>query len=89
MMSGTWLNGGQLLALLIVIIVFSASIYKQKIKANAKRHQQYDDRETKAMHQKVEQLEQRVQVLERIITEQGYQVAREIDALANKPSPHR
>lgn len=86
MMPGTLLSGGQLLALLIVIIVIGGQLYKQKLKSSEKSQQQRDDETTKTMREQIDRLEQRVQVLERIVTDQGYEVSRAIDALADKPS---
>jgi hypothetical protein len=73
------MSGGQAFALWVIIIVLLASVarsyFKQRYK-NAPKNPDLDDAAAK-----IELLEERVRVLERIITENKYDLKREIDSL--------
>lgn len=72
---------GKLLALLIVVVVFSFAYMerRQKNQLAMKKQQQADtDSETAAI---VKDLKKRVETLERIATDRGARLSDEIDAL--------
>ncbi len=72
---------GKLLALLIVVVVFSFAYMerRQKNQLAMKKHQQAGtDKETAAI---IKDLKKRVETLERIATDRGARLSDEIDAL--------
>lgn len=72
---------GKLLALLIVVVVFSFAYMERRQKnqlAMKKQQQAGTDNETAAM---VKDLKKRVETLERIATDRGARLSDEIDAL--------
>ena len=64
---------------LIVAIVFAADTYQKYIKMKLKEPKQ--DPELDEALAKVEQLEERIRVLERIVTENKRDIGKEIDSL--------
>jgi cell division protein FtsB len=63
----------------IVVVVFAADSYQKylKMKQDKKKH----DPELEESLRKIEMLEERIQVLERIVTESKHDLGREIDNL--------
>ena len=63
----------------IVVVVFAADSYQKylKMKNDKKKH----DPELEESLRKIEMLEERIQVLERIVTESKHDLGREIDNL--------
>ena len=63
----------------IVVVVFAADSYQKylKMKNDKKKH----DPELEQSLRKIEMLEERIQVLERIVTENKHDLGREIDNL--------
>ncbi|KPV94964.1 MAG: hypothetical protein ACPGVL_09265 [Pseudoalteromonas spongiae] len=75
---------------MIVMIVFVsvgfgvlADMYNKHIKFKEKtlKHNQASDAQTEDLKQQITKLTERVQVLEKIVTDDGYQVAKEINKL--------
>lgn len=73
------MNGGLIFVLCLVTIVMTASIVRTMIKH---KHRAPDNNEEleKTLAQ-IEVLEERIQVLERIITENSFDLKKEIDSL--------
>lgn len=65
----------------IVAIVMAAGIIRQVIIARQKKYSSGPDKETLARLDKVEKLEKRVAVLEKIVTNKKASLAEEIDSL--------
>ena len=63
----------------IVVVVFAADSYQKylKMKQDKKKH----DPQLEESLRKIEMLEERIQVLERIVTESKHDLGREIDNL--------
>ena len=74
---------GKVLAILIVIVVFSSITMQQWIrhKADLANKKLRDDDETDDLKAEIADLKERVQVLERIATDKGSRLKEEIDAL--------
>ena len=75
---------------MIVMIVFVsvgfgvlADMYNKHIKFKEKtlKHNQASDAQTEDLKQQITKLTERVQVLEKIVTDDGYQVSKEINKL--------
>lgn len=64
---------------LIVAIVFAADTYQKYLKMKNEKTEQDPDLE--ASLAKIEKLEERIKVLERIVTENKFDLGREIDNL--------
>jgi predicted nuclease with TOPRIM domain len=79
------MEGGQLMVVMIVAIVMIASIIKARVKWN---HQSpVNDQmlgENKRLHSEVEELKERIKVLERITIEKENSLAREIESLRDR-----
>lgn len=73
------MSGGQAFALWVIIIVLLASVARSYFKQRYKNSPKNTDLDDAAA--KIELLEERVRVLERIITENKYDLKREIDSL--------
>jgi len=73
------MNGSLVFVLMLVAIVMGAKVIDTWLKQK-KRDPVIDQDLENTLH-KIEQLEERVKVLERIITENRYDLKREIDAL--------
>lgn len=69
------MNSGEIFVLCILIIVFGARIVRQRM------HQDNKPREDPAYRAQLDTLERRVQTLERIVTDRGYDLKREFDKL--------
>lgn len=65
--------------LCIVAIVFAADAYKRYL--SMKKNKKKQDPDLEESLEKIEALEQRIRVLERIVTEHKYDLGREIDNL--------
>ncbi len=68
-----------LYVVLIVAIVFAADTYQKYMKMKNQKPKQ--DKELEDSLAKIEQLEERIRVLERIVTENKYDLGKEIDNL--------
>lgn len=73
------MSGGQAFVLWIIIIVMLCSVAQSYLKRRYKNPPTNPDLDEAAA--KIAQLEERVRVLERIITENKYDLKREIDSL--------
>ena len=85
------MSGGQVMVVLIVMIVMIASVVRGKHRRSPgldlmDRSHGEQDGETRAMRQEMQQLKERIQVLERVITENHKTVDldREIDRLRDR-----
>lgn len=63
----------------IVVVVFAADSYQKYLKMKIEK--QKHDPELEASLKKIEMLEERIRVLERIVTENKRDIGREIDSL--------
>ena len=71
---------------MIVIIVFLGIAYDMysrhlKFKERTMKHNQVNDETIEKMAQEIKVLQERIQVLEAIVTDEGYQVKKEINQL--------
>ncbi|PWK53996.1 hypothetical protein [Pleionea mediterranea] len=74
-------------ATLIVFIIMGAEVWKYHIK-NKKANNQQDD-ELKQKLDRLEQLEKRIQALEKIVTDPSETLRREFDNLKTADSSHK
>jgi uncharacterized protein YlxW (UPF0749 family) len=77
------MNSGELMVVLIVAIVMITSIFK----ARTKSHYQKDADsgvENDRLRGQVQQLQERIRVLERIVTDRGVETAAQIEALRDR-----
>lgn len=74
------MNNSLFLVVCIVAIVFAASTFKTYIKARSAKPDE-DSSELEETLAKIELLEERIRVLERIVTENRYDLKREINSL--------
>jgi hypothetical protein len=77
------MNSGELMVVLIVAIVMITSIFK----ARTKSHYQKDGDsgvENDRLRGQVQQLQERIRVLERIVTDRGVETAAQIEALRDR-----
>jgi hypothetical protein len=72
---------GKVFVLLILLIVFGSITIQNRMKHNSKRDGKKDDAEQQALKARVAELEDRVRVLERIVTDRRERLKEEIDAL--------
>ena len=73
------MSQGLQFAFLVILVIFGSQVVKTWIQA---RHAKPDvDEELEDTLAKIERLEERIQVLERIITEERYDLKKEIDSL--------
>jgi cell division protein FtsB len=68
----------------VIAIIFIVFAYKVVTLRVHRRHVRNDDAERAAWQQQLEQLEERVKVLERIVTDDRYDLKRQIDELDKK-----
>jgi len=73
------MNGSLIFVLMLVSIVMCASVMKEYIKQRKKKPEANEELEDTLT--KIELLEERIQVLERIITENRFDLKSEIDSL--------
>ena len=73
------MNGNLFWIVCIVAIVFAAGTYDKYLKA--KKEQKQEDPALEESLAKIARLEERIRVLERIVTENKYDLSREIDEL--------
>jgi hypothetical protein len=73
------MSGTQVFVLAIIAIVMCAQVMRSRFKHKSKKPE--DDPELENTLQKIEQLEERIRVLERIVTENRYDLRKEIDSL--------
>jgi hypothetical protein len=73
------MSGNHIFVLSIIAIVMFASVLRSRYKhGRTKRH---ESTELVGTLEKIDQLEERIRVLERIITEKRYDLKKEIDSL--------
>ena len=76
---------GTTMVVVIVCVVFGVmyEMYKKHIEFKTKtlHHSKNSDKQNDQLKQQVEKLTERVQVLERIVTDEGYQVQKDINNL--------
>lgn len=70
------MNSGEIFVLAIIVIVFGAGIIRRYM-----RMQEVKPREDPVYQSKIDALEHRVQTLERIVTDKGYDLKREFEKL--------
>jgi len=79
------MNSGELMVVLIIAIVMIASIVKQRAKY---QHGAAGDDQTRfeneRLHSQVKHLQDRIHVLERIVTDRGVETAAQIEALRDR-----
>jgi cell division protein FtsB len=77
-----------ILALLILMFVFSIIRHKMGIPARSMREMRGDppvnDQENARLRSQVQQLQERIRVLERIVTDRGVETAAQIEALRDR-----
>lgn len=73
------MNSSLVFVLLLVAIVMTAGVMREHIKQSRKKPEINDELEDTLA--KIERLEERIQVLERIITENRFDLKSEIDSL--------
>ena len=73
------MSGTQVFVLAIIAIVMCANVMRYRLKSRTKKDEK--DPELEGTLEKIDQLEERIRVLERIITENRYDLKREIDSL--------
>ncbi len=64
----------------IVVVVFAADSYQKYLKMQQQKKQEHDP-ELEESLAKIDMLEERIRVLERIVTENKRDIGREIDSL--------
>jgi cell division protein FtsL len=76
---------GTTMVVVIVCVVFGIlyEMYKKHLEFKAKtlNHNEVSDEQSEQLKQQVEKLTERVQVLEKIVTDEGYQVQKDINNL--------
>ena len=75
------------IALVAVILVFSIVRHKMGIPSRSMRQmmgEPRDDRENERLRGQVQQLQERIRVLERIVTDRGAETAAQIEALRDR-----
>jgi cell division protein FtsB len=75
------------LALLLMVFVFSIIRHKMGIQPRSMRQMRGDppnDDENERLRGKVQQLQERIRVLERIVTDRGVETAAQIEALRDQ-----
>jgi len=78
---------GELMVVLIVAIVMIASIFKARAKFSSSDGGEGDARsraENDRLRGQVQQLQERIRVLERIVTDRGVETAAQIEALRDR-----
>ena len=73
------MNGSMVFVLMLVGIVMVAGVVREYLKQRGKEPE--DNEELEETLSKIERLEERIQVLERIITENRFDLKSEIDSL--------
>jgi len=75
------------LALLIIVFVFTIVRHKLGIPVRSMREMRrdpVDDRENERLRGQVQQLQERIRILERIVTDRGAETAAQIEALRDR-----
>lgn len=67
--------------LCIVVVVLAADTYQKYLKTQQKKNEHEHDPELEESLAKIDRLEERIRVLERIVTENKRDIGREIDDL--------
>jgi len=73
------MNSSNVFVLLIILMVMTASVVKSYLKQRGNRPE--TDADAADMMTKIGELEERIQVLERIVTEKHVDLGQEIDSL--------
>lgn len=74
------MSGNHIFVLSIIAIVMFSSVWRARYK-HYRRSERGNSSELAATLEKIDQLEERIRVLERIITENRYDLKKEIDSL--------
>ena len=74
------MSGTQFFVLSIIAIVMLSSVWRARYRHD-RRSDRQNNSELEATLEKIDQLEERIRVLERIITENRYDLKKEIDSL--------
>lgn len=74
------MSGNHIFVLSIIAIVMFASVWRTRYK-HYRRSTRDNNSELEGTLKKIDQLEERIRVLERIITENRYDLKKEIDSL--------
>ena len=74
------MSGTQFFVLSIIAIVMFSSVWRARYKHD-RRSDHHNNLELETTLEKIDQLEERIRVLERIITENRYDLKKEIDSL--------
>ena len=80
--------------LAVLILVFAFSIIRHKLGIPVRsmremRGEPANDQENERLRQQVKQLQDRIHVLERIVTDRGVETAAQIEALRGQPAVER
>lgn len=84
------MNGGQIMAIIIVAMVMIASVLRAKYTGGRLRHRgggaalPHDDAEAARLREEMKALKERLAVLERITVEKENSLAREIEQLRDR-----
>jgi hypothetical protein len=84
------MNGGQIMAIIIVAMVMIASVLRAKYTGGRRRNRgggealPYDDAEAARLRDEMKSLKERLAVLERITVEKENSLAREIEQLRDR-----
>jgi cell division protein FtsL len=80
------MESGQLMVVLIVAIVMVASIIKARVKWHYQHHNPNGQMvaENRRLHSEVEELKERIKVLERITVDKENSLAKEIESLRDR-----
>lgn len=84
------MNGGQIMAIIIVAMVMIASVLRAKYTGGRRRHRDggaalpNDDAEAARLREEMKTLKERLAVLERITVEKENSLAREIEQLRDR-----
>lgn len=75
------------LAVMILLFAFTIVRHKMGIQVGSRRHlpvEPIDNRENERLRGQVQQLQERIRVLERIVTDRGVETAAQIEALRDR-----
>jgi uncharacterized protein YlxW (UPF0749 family) len=84
------MNGGQIMAIIIVAMVMIASVFRAKYTGGRRRHRDggaalpHDDAEAARLREEMKTLKARLAVLERITVEKENSLEREIEQLRDR-----
>jgi len=78
------MNSGELMVVLIVAIVMVASIFKSRARFHRANDQGQPHAENQRLREEVQELKERLKVLERITVEKENSLAKEIESLRDR-----